>query len=82
MCTMLCFHLTVAPSNPVCKIKGTAEYGQNISLTCVSEEGSPSPTYQWTSYDVKNNQRSLPLKATESMCVLLQIALHYFPHLL
>ncbi|KAI5621343.1 cell surface A33 antigen, partial [Silurus asotus] len=60
----------VAPSNPVCKIKGTAEYGQNISLSCVSEEGSPTPTYQWQSYDVKNIPRSFPPKTTEKDGVL------------
>ncbi|XP_058248840.1 cell surface A33 antigen [Hemibagrus wyckioides] len=60
----------VAPSDPVCKIKGTAEYGQNISLTCVSEEGSPAPTYQWQSYDVKNVQRPHPPKTTEKDGVL------------
>ncbi|KAK3543360.1 hypothetical protein QTP70_018365 [Hemibagrus guttatus] len=60
----------VAPSDPVCKIKGTAEYGQNISLTCVSEEGSPAPTYQWQSYDVKNNARPHPPKTTEKDGVL------------
>ncbi|KAF4087366.1 hypothetical protein AMELA_G00094870 [Ameiurus melas] len=60
----------VAPSDPLCKIKGTAEYGQNISLTCVSEEGSPDPTYQWQSYDVKNIPRSLPPKATDQDGVL------------
>ncbi|MCI4378255.1 hypothetical protein PGIGA_G00213880 [Pangasianodon gigas] len=60
----------VAPSDPVCKIKGTAEYGQNINLTCVSEEGSPAPTYQWKSYDVKNVQRPFPSKTTDKDGVL------------
>ncbi|XP_060786530.1 cell surface A33 antigen [Neoarius graeffei] len=60
----------VAPSDPVCKIKGTAEYGHNISLTCVSEEGSPAPTYQWQSYDVKNIPRPFPPKATDKDGVL------------
>lgn len=58
--------LIVAPSQPVCKVVGTAEYGQNISLTCVSEEGSPSPTYKWERYDVKNAPKAFPLKTTES----------------
>uniref|UniRef100_A0A3Q3X0X5 Ig-like domain-containing protein n=1 Tax=Mola mola TaxID=94237 RepID=A0A3Q3X0X5_MOLML len=44
----------VAPSTPICSIQGTAEYGQNINLTCKSEEGSPPPTYKWESRDVKN----------------------------
>uniref|UniRef100_A0A668SL35 Ig-like domain-containing protein n=1 Tax=Oreochromis aureus TaxID=47969 RepID=A0A668SL35_OREAU len=40
----------VAPSTPVCKIQGTAQYGQNITLTCASAEGSPTPTYSWKHY--------------------------------
>ncbi|XP_070759361.1 cell surface A33 antigen-like [Enoplosus armatus] len=47
----------VAPSTPICKIQGKAEYGQNINLTCVSEEGSPKPTYKWESRDVRNIPR-------------------------
>ncbi|XP_072541308.1 uncharacterized protein gpa33b [Salminus brasiliensis] len=60
----------VAPSDPVCKIKGTAQYGQNISLTCVSDEGSPAPSYQWQSYDVRNTARLFPPKTTEKDGVL------------
>ncbi|KAL6484977.1 hypothetical protein MHYP_G00070220 [Metynnis hypsauchen] len=60
----------VAPSAPVCKIQGTAEYGYNISLTCASDEGSPVPTYQWQSYDVRNVLRSFPPKTTEKDGVL------------
>ncbi|XP_038139186.1 cell surface A33 antigen-like [Cyprinodon tularosa] len=44
----------VAPSPPICKIEGKAEYGQNINITCYSEEGSPPPTYKWESRDVSN----------------------------
>ncbi|XP_025764837.1 cell surface A33 antigen [Oreochromis niloticus] len=40
----------VAPSRPVCKIQGTAQYGQNLTLTCASAEGSPTPTYSWKRY--------------------------------
>ncbi|XP_063067662.1 glycoprotein A33 (transmembrane), paralog a [Engraulis encrasicolus] len=50
----------VAPSPPICKIQGKAEYGQNINLTCVSEEGSPTPTYKWDGHDVRNTLRALP----------------------
>uniref|UniRef100_A0A3B3W2A0 Cell surface A33 antigen-like n=1 Tax=Poecilia latipinna TaxID=48699 RepID=A0A3B3W2A0_9TELE len=55
----------VAPSKPICKIEGTASYGQNVSLTCVSEEGSPPPTYKWNRYDVQNNSGAFPPKTTE-----------------
>ncbi|KAG8001287.1 Pirin, partial [Nibea albiflora] len=47
----------VAPSPPICEIQGKQEYGQNINLTCVSEEGSPPPTYKWESRDVRNLPR-------------------------
>lgn len=50
----------VAPSKPICKIVGTAEYGQNIQLTCKSEEGSPTPTYNWQSYSPQNQPRPAP----------------------
>ncbi len=60
----ICF--TVAPTQPICKVVGTAEYGHNISLTCVSEEGSPTPTYKWERYNVKNVPQAFPLKTTES----------------
>ncbi|XP_047435696.1 cell surface A33 antigen-like [Mugil cephalus] len=49
----------VAPSTPICKIQGKAEYGQNINLTCKSEEGSPPPTYTWTSKDAQGTPRPL-----------------------
>nr|XP_040022181.1 cell surface A33 antigen-like isoform X2 [Gasterosteus aculeatus aculeatus] len=45
----------VAPSTPVCAIKGNAEYGENVNLTCLSVEGSPAPVYTWKSLDVLNN---------------------------
>ncbi|KAL7845830.1 hypothetical protein AOLI_G00240220 [Acnodon oligacanthus] len=60
----------VAPSKPICKIVGKAEYFQNISLTCNSEEGTPTPTYKWTSYNVNNVPRSNPLKSTDVNGVL------------
>ncbi|XP_044297699.1 cell surface A33 antigen [Varanus komodoensis] len=47
----------VPPSNPECKIIGKLEYGENINLTCNSAEGSPKPTYSWTSYDAQNQPR-------------------------
>ncbi|XP_035018452.1 cell surface A33 antigen [Hippoglossus stenolepis] len=50
----------VAPSTPICKTQGKAEYGQNINLTCVSAEGSPTPTYKWDSRDVRNMPRAAP----------------------
>ncbi|XP_030582110.1 cell surface A33 antigen-like [Archocentrus centrarchus] len=44
----------VAPSPPICKIQGAAEHGQNITLSCVSEEGSPAPTYKWDRRNLQN----------------------------
>ncbi|XP_054901207.1 cell surface A33 antigen-like [Poeciliopsis prolifica] len=60
----------VAPSKPICKIQGTASYGQNINLTCVSEEGSPPPTYKWNSYDVLNNPRAHEPRTTDKGGIL------------
>ncbi|KAJ8352804.1 hypothetical protein SKAU_G00242800 [Synaphobranchus kaupii] len=55
----------VAPSKPICKTHGATEYGRNINLTCMSEEGSPDPTYTWKRYDVQNRPASLPPRTTE-----------------
>ncbi|XP_076603702.1 immunoglobulin superfamily member 11-like [Chaetodon auriga] len=60
----------VPPSVPVCKIQGKAEYWQNITLTCVSEEGSPKPTSRWESYSTENIKRGFPPKTTEKDGVL------------
>uniref|UniRef100_A0A3P9ML52 Ig-like domain-containing protein n=1 Tax=Oryzias latipes TaxID=8090 RepID=A0A3P9ML52_ORYLA len=54
----------VPPTKPICNVQGKPEYGQNINLTCVSDEASPSPTYKWESYDVQNNLRPLDSKST------------------
>ncbi|XP_038576873.1 V-set and immunoglobulin domain-containing protein 2 [Micropterus salmoides] len=56
----------VAPSTPICKIQGKAEYFQNITLTCLSEEGSPKPVSEWRSYSVDNTPRTFPPKTTET----------------
>ncbi|XP_029354041.1 glycoprotein A33 (transmembrane), paralog a [Echeneis naucrates] len=55
----------VAPSTPICKIEGKTEYGQNINLTCRSEEGSPPPTYKWESRDVRNMPQAVPPRTTD-----------------
>ncbi|KAG1939295.1 cell surface A33 antigen-like [Pimephales promelas] len=60
----------VAPSTPVCKIEGTPEYFQDIKLSCHSEEGTPTPTYRWQSYDTTNRPRPNPAKATDVNGVL------------
>ncbi|XP_053471943.1 cell surface A33 antigen-like [Ictalurus furcatus] len=60
----------VAPSKPICAVQGKAEFYQNISLTCRSEEGTPTPTYKWQSYDVSNNPQQNPPMATDVNGVL------------
>ncbi|KAJ0005529.1 hypothetical protein NQD34_015423, partial [Periophthalmus magnuspinnatus] len=60
----------VPPSSPVCRIQGKAEYWQNITLTCVSEEGSPVPQYKWKTYSVENIPRAFPPKTTESKSLI------------
>lgn len=49
----------VPPSKPDCGIEGETVIGNNIQLTCHSEEGSPSPQYSWKSYNAQNEQRPL-----------------------
>lgn len=60
----------VAPSKPVCEIQGKAEYGQNINLTCKSEEGSPTPTYKWETRDVRNMPRAPHPRTTDKGGIL------------
>ncbi|XP_057187684.1 cell surface A33 antigen-like [Triplophysa rosa] len=60
----------VAPSTPICKIVGVAEYGQNINLTCFSEKGTPKPIYKWQSHDVNNLPRANPPKTTDQNGIL------------
>uniref|UniRef100_A0A672ZHT5 Glycoprotein A33 (transmembrane), paralog b n=1 Tax=Sphaeramia orbicularis TaxID=375764 RepID=A0A672ZHT5_9TELE len=55
----------VPPSKPICRIEGTVEYFHDITLTCMSEEGSPKPVYEWKSYSVENVPRPFPPKTTE-----------------
>lgn len=49
----------VPPSKPVCAIEGETVIGNNIQLTCRSEEGSPAPQYSWKSYDIQHKERPL-----------------------
>ncbi|XP_029314099.1 cell surface A33 antigen-like [Cottoperca gobio] len=60
----------VAPSTPICKIQGKAEYGKNINLTCISEEGSPPPTYLWKSQDVRKIPRIPDARTTDKGGIL------------
>ncbi|KAK5890087.1 hypothetical protein CesoFtcFv8_013652 [Champsocephalus esox] len=60
----------VPPSPPICKIQGEASYFNNISLTCMSEDGSPQPAYEWKSFSVKSTARPFPAKTTEKAGVL------------
>ncbi|KAM8856193.1 uncharacterized protein AB9W97_020659 [Spinachia spinachia] len=55
----------VTPSKPICRIEGEAVFFRDVTLTCISEEGSPAPQYEWTSYSVQSISRPLPPKATE-----------------
>ncbi|XP_056268960.1 cell surface A33 antigen-like [Pseudoliparis swirei] len=60
----------VAPSTPICEIQGKTEYGKNINLTCVSEEGMPTPIYSWKSQDVRNMPRVADPRTTDKGGVL------------
>ncbi|XP_037096179.1 cell surface A33 antigen isoform X4 [Syngnathus acus] len=55
----------VPPSKPVCGLQGAAEYWHDVTLTCMSQEGSPKPTYKWKRYSVENIPRPFPPKTTE-----------------
>ncbi|NXN51326.1 ESAM protein, partial [Rynchops niger] len=37
----------VPPSAPTCQLHGDPTVGANVTLSCTSEKGKPSPAYQW-----------------------------------
>ncbi|XP_003928131.1 cell surface A33 antigen [Saimiri boliviensis] len=49
----------VPPSKPECGIEGETIIGNNIQLTCLSQEGSPAPQYSWKRYDILNKEQPL-----------------------
>ncbi|RVE74345.1 hypothetical protein OJAV_G00021090 [Oryzias javanicus] len=56
----------VAPSTPVCEVQGNPKNGEDIKLTCVSEEASPPAEYKWESLDAENNPRALEPNSTDN----------------
>lgn len=38
---------TVPPASPACQLHGNPTVGANVTLSCASEKGKPSPAYQW-----------------------------------
>ncbi|XP_051668558.1 endothelial cell-selective adhesion molecule isoform X2 [Manacus candei] len=41
----------VPPAVPACQLHGTPTVGANVTLSCSSKKGKPSPTYQWERAD-------------------------------
>ncbi|NXS45532.1 ESAM protein, partial [Balaeniceps rex] len=37
----------VPPAAPACRLHGDPAVGANVTLSCASEKGKPSPMYQW-----------------------------------
>ncbi|NXX20274.1 ESAM protein, partial [Podargus strigoides] len=37
----------VPPATPTCQLHGNPVVGANVTLSCTSEKGKPSPVYQW-----------------------------------
>ncbi|NWY27969.1 ESAM protein, partial [Pheucticus melanocephalus] len=37
----------VPPATPTCQLHGSAVVGANVTLSCSSKKGKPSPKYQW-----------------------------------
>ncbi|KAM9657411.1 endothelial cell-selective adhesion molecule [Morphnus guianensis] len=37
----------VPPASPACQLHGNPTVGANVTLSCASEKGKPSPAYQW-----------------------------------
>ncbi|KAJ7415971.1 Endothelial cell-selective adhesion molecule [Willisornis vidua] len=41
----------VPPAIPTCEVHGNPTVGANVTLSCSSKKGKPSPTYQWQRMD-------------------------------
>ncbi|NXM27056.1 ESAM protein, partial [Oxyruncus cristatus] len=41
----------VPPAAPACQLHGNPTVGANVTLSCSSKKGKPSPTYQWERTD-------------------------------
>uniref|UniRef100_UPI00398ED9FA immunoglobulin superfamily member 11 isoform X2 n=1 Tax=Pristiophorus japonicus TaxID=55135 RepID=UPI00398ED9FA len=41
----------VPPTIPLCRLQGIVDTGNDVTLTCSSEEGIPIPTYSWEKLD-------------------------------
>ncbi|XP_078512048.1 immunoglobulin superfamily member 11 [Lissotriton helveticus] len=54
----------VPPSDPICRVQGSLDIGNDITLTCTSEEGTPKPTYLWEKLD---SAPRLPVTSTQDM---------------
>ncbi|XP_035311653.1 cell surface A33 antigen isoform X1 [Cricetulus griseus] len=63
----------VPPSTPACGIEGETVIGNDIKLTCLSAEGSPSPQYSWKSYNAQNQPRPLTQPASGQPLILKNI---------
>lgn len=50
--------VNVAVSDPICGIQGTVRQGENVNLTCHSEEGSPPISYKWEKWHKMGFRRS------------------------
>lgn len=37
----------VPPASPACRLKGSPTVGANVTLSCASQKGKPSPLYKW-----------------------------------
>ncbi|XP_059137067.1 cell surface A33 antigen [Peromyscus eremicus] len=64
----------VAPSKPDCGITGEPVIGNNINLTCLSAEGSPTPQYSWSSYDTQNQPRPVAQPVSGQPLILKNIS--------
>uniref|UniRef100_A0A3Q4H2T8 V-set and immunoglobulin domain-containing protein 1 n=1 Tax=Neolamprologus brichardi TaxID=32507 RepID=A0A3Q4H2T8_NEOBR len=49
------------PSAPYCAVHGNVESGHLVTLTCHSEQGNPTPTYNWAKMDQTKTRRPVEL---------------------
>lgn len=65
------FCLSVKPARTKCSIEGSQEIGKDVTLKCVSQEGSPLLSYDWRRISGTQNLPATSVLSTVKFNLLL-----------
>lgn len=65
------FCLLVKPARTKCSIEGSQEIGKDVTLKCVSQEGSPLLSYDWRRVSGTQNLPATSMLSTVKLHLLL-----------